>query len=449
MKHIIIILPILCLLSCNKYLDKPGDPTKKIPNTVEDVQMLLDKPLKTGCTYLGSDEYFIPASRWKNLGITGKNYYLSWVLNSDVSHYNPALWSTPYHAVFNANLSMEVLQEIGFTTKNKKDWDHAMGSAYFNRAWSFLMVAWQFSNAWDEEKSKTDPGAVLDLHSDVYEKLSRATVAETYTQIIKDAEEALKYLPLYPTHPIRPSKLATYGLLARTYLSMRKYDDALKQCDLYLSQLNTLLDFNNPQEVSLSPTGFFKIFNNEVIYHNTPISSQTIHQFQNNIDTVLYSSFHDKDLRKRAFFRPYEGRYQFKGSYSGSTDQMTGICTDELYLTRAECYARKGEIENAMKDLNDLLITRWTAGEFVPLTAATKEEALAIILLERKKELIFRGVRWMDIKRLNEEGANISIIRKAPDNSQSGVLLPKSPRFAMQLPLDIVLTFGYTQNPID
>ncbi len=100
-----------------------------------------------------------------------------------------------------------------------------------------------------------------------------------------------------------------------------------------------------------------------------------------------------------------------------------------------------------MKDLNDLLITRWKSGTFIPLTASTKEEALNIILNERKKELLFRGLRWMDIKRLNEEGANISIVRKSPDHTKTGVLLPGSPRFAMQLPEDLVINFGYQQNP--
>jgi tetratricopeptide (TPR) repeat protein len=450
MKYIIIIIPILFLLSCNKYLDKAGDPTKKIPHTVADVQMLLDKPLNTGCTFIGADEYFVPAKRYGNLRTIDKNYYLTWVLNSEISHINPALWSTPYQAIFNANLSIEILKETGFTTENKKEWDHAMGSAYFNRAWCLLTVAWEFCNTWHEERSRTDPGAVIDLDSDVHQTLSRSTVAETYTQIIKDAEEALKHLPVYPTHPVRPSKLATYGLLARTYLSMRKYDEALQQCDLYLRELNTLIDYNDPAEAPQAPDAFFELFNSEVIYQNNPVTTgTTIHYLLNNIDSVLYASFHEKDLRKKVFFKPYEGHQQFKGSYTGGSGHMTGICTDELYLTRAECYARKGEVEKAMKDLNDLLVKRWTAADFVPVTAATKEEALAIILQERKKELIFRGVRWMDIKRLNEEGANISIIRKSPDGSESGILPPKSPRFAMQLPLDIVLTFGYKQNPIE
>ena len=126
---------------------------------------------------------------------------------------------------------------------------------------------------------------------------------------------------------------------------------------------------------------------------------------------------------------------------------MTGICTSELYITRAECYARANEIDKAMKDLNDLLINRWKSGSYIPYTAATKEEALEIILKERKKELVCRGLRWMDIRRLNQEGANITITRKVGD--QLYQLTPGDLRFTSQIPQVLVLDYGYVQNPTE
>lgn len=119
--------------------------------------------------------------------------------------------------------------------------------------------------------------------------------------------------------------------------------------------------------------------------------------------------------------------------------------TDEIYLIRAECYARNGDKTNALKDLNDLLITRFKTGTFVPFTASTPEEALNIILQERKKTLVLRGLRWIDIKRLNLEGRNISITRKVDGITYT--LPPNDPRFAVPLHSILVGDYGYQQNP--
>ncbi len=65
MKQLFILLASFLLLGCNKFLDKPGDPTRKIPKTVADVQMLLDQPLANGSTFIGADEYYVSAAFWQ------------------------------------------------------------------------------------------------------------------------------------------------------------------------------------------------------------------------------------------------------------------------------------------------------------------------------------------------------------------------------------------------
>jgi len=101
------------------------------------------------------------------------------------------------------------------------------------------------------------------------------------------------------------------------------------------------------------------------------------------------------DLRTSVFFFPYNGYYGFKGNYARALYlSFSGIATDEMYLIRAECYA----IREAMDDLNTLLLKRYRTGTYVPLSINNKEDALARILLERRKELLMRGLRWIDIK---------------------------------------------------
>jgi hypothetical protein len=452
MKFPIIILFLLGFLSCNKYLDKPGDPTKKVPRTVNDVLLLLDKPINCGPIVFGSDEYFVTQTYFQStMRPLPRHCYTSWITNLDGNFLHNAYWQLSYDAVFVANLSLEVLSKADVNAKNQKDHDNAKGAAYFLRAYALTTIAWQFAKPYDAATAKTDPGVVIDLNSAVTETLKRSSVDQTYAQIISDIEESLKYLPVAANHPLRPSQLAARGLLARVYLSMRQYNKALEQCNLVLAKRNELIDYNNTGEMNTAATFPLAVhrYGKEVIYNKQSYAFALNLANLNNypIDTNLVASYATDDLRKAAWFRLNPAGYPlFKGSFE-SNNHMTGICTSEMYITRAECYARANEIDKAMKDLNDLLVNRWKSGSYIPYTAATKEEALEIILRERRKELVGRGLRWMDIRRLNQEGANITITRKVGD--QLYQLTPGDVRFTSQIPQVLVLDYGYVQNPTE
>ena len=68
----------------------------------------------------------------------------------------------------------------------------------------------------------------------------------------------------------------------------------------------------------------------------------------------------------------------------------------ELYLIRAECAARANDPVSAMNDVNTLLRKRWRTGSFSGYPVASAQAALDTVLLERRKELPFRGLRWTD-----------------------------------------------------
>lgn len=91
------------------------------------------------------------------------------------------------------------------------------------------------------------------------------------------------------------------------------------------------------------------------------------------------------------------------------------------------------------------MVTRWRKNRFKPFTAASADDALALVLKERRKELLFRGLRWIDIKRLNKEGAGINITRLV--NGMRYTLEPGDPRFALPLPADVIDASGMPQNP--
>ncbi|WP_286834445.1 RagB/SusD family nutrient uptake outer membrane protein [Sphingobacterium sp. UBA7038] len=165
------------------------------------------------------------------------------------------------------------------------------------------------------------------------------------------------------------------------------------------------------------------------------------------VDSILYGLYHSDDLRKVAFFKSNNnGTYGFKGSYEGSASLFDGITTAEILLIRSECYARSGKVELALSDLNHLMLNRWNNRKtFIPVETDSQKKALEIILLERRKELLMRGLRWMDIKRLNKEGAGITLQRKL--NGQTYTLHPGDQRFALPIPEDIIALTGMPQNP--
>ena len=79
---------------------------------------------------------------------------------------------------------------------------------------------------------------------------------------------------------------------------------------------------------------------------------------------------------------------QFKGSYNGTLFAFTGLATDEIFLVRAECRARTGDINGAMDDLNRLLQQRWKTGTFVPSPHKQPNRPWTLYLLKGEKKCL-------------------------------------------------------------
>lgn len=440
----IALLMSLILTSCKKYLDKKSDDAQVVPTTLDDLQALLDDEgymnFKTPTHGEASaDNYFQTDANYN------ANTFEQPIYTWQPFVYQGLNWASAYTPVYNANLCMERIQNISITPQNNQQYNNVMGSSLFYRAYYFSQIAWTFAKSYDESSAPTDLGIVLRLSSDFHEPSVRASVGETYTQIINDAKASVAYLPDLPIHSLRPSKAAAYGLLARVYLSMRKYDSAYKYSNLSLGLKNTLLNYSTLDPNNASP--FIAIaFGHETIFYTHMTGGIGLTSPNTaNIDTTLYASYNSNDLRKGLFFAPLgPPYYSFKGTYGTSKFNLfSGIATDEMYLTRAECAARAGDAGSAMNDLNTLMAKRLKVP--VTLTALSASDALNQILTERRKELLMRGLRWMDIKRLNKEGAGIVPTRKIGGNTIT--LPPNDNRYALPLPDDIVKLYGITQNP--
>lgn len=437
--------------SCKKYLDKKPDSNLAVPTKLEDLQAILDLSqymnIQQSPSFgeASSDDYFLPDNNFFALPVEHQGIY-TWN-RGEYKFQND--WSKAYLPVYNANFCLEQLDKIPVTAANETAWKNVKGSALFFKAYNYLNLLWVYAKAFDETTAANDLGIVLRNNSDFNVPSVRASVADAYNEVLNNAKQAILLLPQHPVHCLRPSKTAACGLLARAYLSMRRYDSASVYANLALQLKSELIDYNADTDINGSITANvpFKRFNKETIFYTETNLNFAIHRTSSaRIDTLLYAQYNSNDLRKTAFFRAVSGYYQFKGNYSGSGTQFfSGITTAELLLARAETHARAGRITEAMNDLNTLMIKRWkNSVPFPAFTANTKEEALALILTERRKELCMRSLRWMDIKRLNKENAAIVLTRKIA--GQTYTLQPNANYYALPLPTDIIQLTGLQQN---
>lgn len=202
------------------------------------------------------------------------------------------------------------------------------------------------------------------------------------------------------------------------------------------------------QEVKkLSQSRTIPRMNDEVLFHGQMITYGYTVRSTTYVDTMLYAAYAEDDLRKQLYFRlRLPNRYTFKGNYTGSSLLFGGIANDEVYLVRAECRVRLGNLEGAREDLNTLLETRWKEGTFVPVIESDPEILLTRILEERRKELLFRTTRWSDLKRLNmDERFAITLYPKL--NGVEYSLPPNDIRYAFPIPDQEIQTSGIEQNP--
>ncbi len=442
---------ILCIgaIGCSKkkFLDERPKSDLFVPATLEDFQALLDNDFAMGLTpvlgELSADNFYLTTPLWQSIGTVEQNAYI-WTPDIFEGKGDNSDWNAPYKQVLYANVVLTGLENVDTTSDNRKQWNHIRGSALFFRAYAFYNLAQVFALPYNAATANTDPGIPLKMSPNVDESVKRSTLEQTYTQILNDLLEAKTLLAdSVSSIRIRPNKPAALAQLARVYLSMRKYEKAGAYADSSLRLYHELIDYNTRDSNSSRP---FDRLNVETMYQSRFLETNVLKGVLGyaSVDTTLYKTYALNDLRRTLFFWIVPGRIAFRGSYTGLTHAFSGLATDETYLIRAECKARAGEVNSAMDDLNTLLFKRWKTGTFVPLTASTSAQALDTILLERRKEMPCRGVRWTDIRRLNLDGANIKLKRIV--NNLEYELQPNSPKYAIYIPPDAVIMGGYEQN---
>lgn len=432
------------------------------PTTLVEFERTLDNFFvinrSTGLAIFSSDEYkYSSDALWRSATTaTARNSYI-WAKDQyegEISLH----WNLPYSTIFYANNVLEGLTKIETNNTNQNQYNNIKGTALFSRAYAYYELVNNFSPMYDIQTMNTDLGVPLRLKASIDLLLPRATVSQVYNQIFDDLNEAAMLLDQdLPAGRTRPSKVAVEALYSRIYLNIGDFTKAELHADACLNMYSRLIDYNTLNKTSTAPFAnnheeliYFKISLNNPSYNMTGAVNGSNTYIQ--ITDELINLYESNDLRKNIFYvQQVDGSYDMKRGYAGSVlSNFTGLATDEIYLIKAECLARRNEVTASMTWLDKLRFKRWNPSATIPskqyqnLMAIDAADALSKVLLERRKELVWRGIRWDDLKRLNKEGMQITLKRTL--NGEEYILIPNSPRYVFEIPADEINLSGIKQN---
>lgn len=445
--------------SCQKYVDIKKSGSQSFVETANDCQLLLDNYELFNTNYpldgeISADDYYLNDQRFNSDLVTPEDRAL-YTWQPTAIRATARQWVAAYNKIYHCNLVLEALAKLEGTTQPSV-LNNLKGSALFLRAYALWSLAQVYASPYSASANQ-DPGLPIHLQSDINDVPGRSTVQQTYESMLKDLNEAAALLNNTSSIASRPNKAAAYAMLARVYLSMSNYPLALTSADSALTLKSDLIDFNSLNAGSYNP---FRRFNQEVIFHSIIDKQNSVLEVgygdEDNaiINPAIINAYQPHDLRKQLLVKENldvpvpSGTYRFIGNYEGavaSAALFNGLAVDELYLIRAEAYARAGQTGKAIEDVDKLLITRWETGTYTGMTATTADDALGKILLERRKELLMRGLRWTDLRRLNQEVRFTQTLTRTVAGAVY-TLPPKDNRYTLLIPQEVITNSALQQN---
>ncbi|WEK33726.1 MAG: RagB/SusD family nutrient uptake outer membrane protein [Candidatus Pseudobacter hemicellulosilyticus] len=331
--------------------------------------------------------------------------------NSTIS----SIWNNSYSLIYTANSMLEGLENN--TVLSGRSIRQARGEALFMRA----LIYFRLINYWNKVPLVTTTDYTVNR------SLPRAGREEVYRQMVKDLDTANALLtPDYPsTGKLRPNQHTVSALLAQVQLFAGNWEEVVRlSTEVIGSPKYSIEEDLNKVFIAASKEALWQIkatgtaINTKVgqqLLGNNPKSTLTSY-----VREELLNAFEADDDRKNNWITPYSylGEdfslpYKYKLSIiAGSTPEEYEVQfrLAELYLYRAEAYARLGQLDNAIDDLNKI---RGRAG--LPLLEKgilNQTETVEAVWKEARIELMFEnGHRWYNLKRTGKAVEVLSAIK--------------------------------------
>lgn len=355
------------------------------------------------------------------------NYQTASEFTSSTSSSNVA-WKSPYIVIGRANRIIAAAEggALSDAAEAKATIDQYAAEAKVLRALAHFDLVRIYGKPYTE-----DQGASLGvpLVTEVLEsnaKPARSTVAEVYTQVVKDLTEAISSNAL--ATETKPGYVSVWGakaILSRVYLNMGDYANALSVAEDIIKNSGAALwtrdqyfkawDASTPNESEF----LFRLNVAGSTDNNDLNGIGNLQQRNGYKEMVATKKFVDmltsdpKDVRNDMFLpatapkevATYGTNKVFLNKLRGQGGNLRNVTIvpiirlSEVYLTAAECAFRNNDKTKAVEYLNDLVKNRTTT---VASLATVDNITLDRILIERRKELIGEGQRYFDALRNNE-----------------------------------------------
>lgn len=398
-----------------------------------------------------------------------------------LSQANPSASSNLYNYGFyysiigNANM---IVANIDKATGPQSERDAIKAQALTYRGWAYFNLVQMYGKRYVAGQANSDLGVPLQLEPSTT-PLPRSTVAEVYTQINEDLNNAIS---LYNAAAYkRPNKSnfdanVAKGIKARVALTMQDWTAAsqlakeAREGYTLMSRAQYTAGFNNydnsewlwGSRIIPAETNYFYSF---LAYMSANFNSTVIRSTPKVIFSVLYNKMSDTDIRKTLFDptgtnmvdfplpattylrAPYRHKKFLVENPANSTGDIPYMRAAELYLIEAEALARSGNNAKAAEVLNEIAVSR--DPQYVKSTN-TDKALVDEILLQRRIELWGEGFRFYDLKRTGSKVDRTGGNHNATYTNGAMTLEPTDPKWQLAIPqTEINRSNGIVvQNPL-
>lgn len=437
----------LLVSSCRKFVEV-DQYDKRTLKTTDDYLYLLNNKSNFESSYvlpLITSDNIAPEVVLSASSAWGEIYQRAYIWNDYfyIDNQQDIAWNNLYKQIYIANeILAGVMESQNGTTAQKLA---VAAEARVHRAFAYYSLANQYASVYDPTKAENQQGLPLLLTTDLFQNLSRVSLARIYEQIITDLNVATENLPNFPTFNYHPSKIAAYALLSRVYLTMRNFEESGRYADLALALEPKIYNLEDYRSMSYPRL----IDDKEVLL--SKLSSGYIH---GPINPELIALYDADDLRLKLFIgtepNTYKG-YVYTKPFANSLyyyNSYVGLSSPEILLNRAEVYARQNNVAKVVELLNLLRKKRFPAAKYKALTTADiNSDLLQSVIDERRREFVGTDLRWYDMRRLTLDDRYFKPVSRT-FNGQTYTLTASSPRLIYPINQEVLtLNPEIGQNP--